>query len=80
MDNKGAGNMVTHLNKITIRQQSFILPEGIYSVETRFGIEIYDERGFPCSLYESGYTSAVDDSQPYVTTWNQRNLPLKKDE
>lgn len=68
--------------EIVVQGQRYALPEG-FTLRKTFpvGEEIYDETGRACILYDSGYTSAVGDDQPYITTSAQtgkRRIPLQK--
>lgn len=65
------------MNQITIRNQSYLLPEGFTCRKTRGGIAIDDATGRSCELYLSGYTSKADDDQPFITTGGRR-IALQK--
>lgn len=69
---------MTKKTEITISNQRYFLPQGFYLIENRVGFQIYDEIGRACTLYYVGYTSKVDDNQPWVMTRDQKRLPLEK--
>lgn len=64
---------------VIIRKEKYFVPEGLTIINHRIGgVEFYDETGKNCSLFYSGYTSDVNDNQPYIMTSYQKRIPLEK--